>query len=169
MEKARQGATSGERPRTLSELGQLLGHERGLAALAGMAIAGIMVSAYLTVVHYTALPLVCSTTGVINCAQVTSSGYSVVPGTAVPITIPGMFWFLVSGGLAGVGLARAWQRRSEPARLRLAQLVWAALGLAVVLYLVYVEIVILHKLCEWCTVVHLLTLLTFLVAINRRS
>ena len=166
MDETRQRTTSGERLRALSELWQVLGQERGPVALVGMAIAGIAVAAYLTAVHYTPLPLVCSTTGVIDCAQVTSSSYSVVPGTTVPITIPGMLWFLVSGGLAGVGLVRVWQRRPEPARLRLAQLVWAALGLAFVLYLVYVEIVLLHKLCEWCTVVHLLILVTLLVALN---
>jgi uncharacterized membrane protein len=167
VDKTRRRTTSDDRPRTLSEVWRVLGQERGLVALVGMAIAGIAVAAYLTAVHYTPLPLVCSTTGVINCAQVTSSRYSVVPGTTVPITIPGILWFLVSGGLAGVGLVRVWQRRVEPARLRLAQLVWAALGLGFVLYLVYIEIVLLHRLCEWCTVVHLLILVTFLVALNR--
>ena len=41
------------------------------------------------------------------------------------------------------------------------------IGLVVVLYLVYVEIVHLHVICEWCTAVHVLTLLTFLVALYR--
>src|SRR6185437_5059799 len=39
--------------------------------------------------------------------------------------------------------------------------------MAFVLYLVYAEIVLLHTLCEWCTVVHLLTFATFLLALNR--
>jgi uncharacterized membrane protein len=148
-------------------VGDLLRQERGLVALAGMAIAGIAIAAYLTVVHYAGLPLVCSTTGLINCAQVTSSAYSVIPGTAVPITIPGMFWFLVSGGLAFIGLTRAWQMQPEPKRLRLLHAVWAGSGLLVVLYLVYVEIVLLGHICEWCTVVHLLILATFLVTLAR--
>jgi hypothetical protein len=51
--------------------------------------------------------------------------------------------------------------------LRQAHLLWSALGMLFVLYLVYAEIVALHSLCEWCTVVHLLTFATFLLALNR--
>jgi uncharacterized membrane protein len=138
-----------------------------LAALVAMALAGLAISAYLTTVHYAHVPLLCSAGGIVNCAQVTTSAYSVVPGTQVPITIPGMLWFLVSGSLAGV----AWRMQARtgvaPARLSLAQAGWGAIGLLTVLYLVYVEIVRLHAICEWCTAVHVLTLLTFLVALYR--
>jgi uncharacterized membrane protein len=44
---------------------------------------------------------------------------------------------------------------------------WAALGVLFVLYLVFVEIVLLHQICEWCTAVHLLVLATFVVALRR--
>jgi uncharacterized membrane protein len=141
--------------------------ERGLVALVVMAMLGIAIAAYLTTVHYAKVPLVCSTTGIINCAQVTSSAYSVVPGTQVPITIPGMAWFLVSGGLAIAALRRIWRGRPEPARLRPIHMLWAAAGLLFALYLLYVEIVLLHHICEWCTAVHLLILLTFLVTLGR--
>jgi uncharacterized membrane protein len=109
----------------------------------------------------------CSTTGVINCNKVTSSGNSVLFGSNIPITIPGMLWFVVSGGLALVALMAIWRNRREPARLRAAHLLWGILGMLFVLYLVYAEIVLLHTLCEWCTVVHLLTFATFLLALNR--
>jgi uncharacterized membrane protein len=132
-----------------------------------MAGAGIANAAYLTAVHYLDVPLACPANALINCAQVTSSAYSVVPGTQIPITIPGMLWFIVSGGLAVVALVRAAVERPEPERLRLIHLLWGAAGLLFVLYLVYCEIVLLHRLCEWCTVVHLLTLATFLVALSR--
>jgi len=145
----------------------LVQQERGLVALAAMAIVGIGIATYLTIVHYAGAPLACSTTGLINCAQVTSSAYSVIPGTQIPITIPGMAWFLVNGILAAVGLASAWQQRAEPRRLRAIQAGWAGLGLLVVLYLVYVEIVLIGRICEWCTAVHLLTLATFLVTLGR--
>ncbi len=139
----------------------------GLTALVVMAVFGLAISAYLTTVHYAGAPLVCSATGPINCAAVTSSPYSVIPGTAIPITIPGMLWFLVSGVLAGIGLRSAWGSRPELTRLRLAHFVWAAAGLLFVFYLVYCEIVLLHQICEWCTAVHALTVGTFLVALAR--
>ena len=141
--------------------------ERGAVAMVAMAVAGIAIAAYLTTVHYAKIPLVCTTGGVVNCSAVTSSRFSVVPGTQLPITIPGMLWFLVSGGMAVVALAAAWRARPEPDRLRLAHLLWGAAGLLFVLYLVYDEIVQLHKICEWCTVIHVLTLLTFLIALTR--
>ncbi|HLZ24261.1 MAG TPA: vitamin K epoxide reductase family protein [Ktedonobacterales bacterium] len=156
----------GEAPR-VARLGQLLRRERGLTALLAMAVAGIAIAAYLTSVHYLDVPLVCPANTLINCAQVTSSAYSVVPGTQIPITIPGMLWFIVSGALAVLALVRSAQERPEPERLRLYHMLWGAVGLLFVLYLVYAEIVLLHRLCEWCTVIHLLTLATFLVALSR--
>jgi uncharacterized membrane protein len=138
-----------------------------LAILVLMALAGIAVSAYLTGVHYAGVPLLCTSGGFVNCAQVTTSAYSVVSGTQIPITVPGLLWFLVSGGLALVAW-RSWLRHGTiPARVTLAHAVWGVAGLIAVLYLVYVEIVRLHALCEWCTSVHLLILCTFLITVYR--
>jgi len=138
-----------------------------LAALVAMALLGLGISVYLTTVHYAKAGLVCPTGGVFNCAAVTSSAYSVIPGTQIPITIPGMLWFAVSGALAVVALVALQRGEAEPERLRLAHAIWGGLGLVFVLYLVYAEIVKLHQICEWCTAVHVLTLLTFLVALYR--
>ncbi len=140
----------------------------GLTATALMSLVGLGISIYLTIVHYdTKVTLYCTSGGIVDCQQVTSSAWSVVPGTAIPITIPGMLWFIVSGGLAVWALAALARGGLEPARARLAQLVWAAGGLAFVLYLVFVEIALVQKICEWCTVIHLLTLATFLIALTR--
>lgn len=141
--------------------------ERGPVAMLVMAVAGIAIAAYLTTVHYAKIPLVCTTGGVVNCAAVTSSRFSVVPGTQLPITIPGFLWFVVSGALAVVALVAARRGQAEPERLRLAHMLWGAAGLLFVLYLVYAEIVQLHQICEWCTVIHVLTLATFLIALAR--
>ncbi len=138
-----------------------------LAALVAMALAGIGVSAYLTTVHYARLPLLCTSGGFVNCAQVTTSAYSVVPGTQIPITVPGLLWFVVSGILALVAWRSARRHGSAPAGVTLAHAIWGAAGLVAVLYLVYVEIVRLHALCEWCTSVHLLILCTFLITVYR--
>lgn len=138
-----------------------------LVALIAMAVLGIGISVYLTTVHYAKVPLVCNTTGIIDCAAVTSSKYSLVPGTTIPITVPGLLWFLASGALAAVALAALVRGEAEPERLRLAHAIWGALGMIFVLYLVFAEIVLLHRICEWCTVVHILTLLTFLIVLNR--
>jgi uncharacterized membrane protein len=54
----------------------------------------------------------------------------------------------------------SWQRR-----IRWAQFIWALSGLLVVLYLVYAEIVRLHTICAWCTALHVLILLMFLITL----
>jgi uncharacterized membrane protein len=153
---------------TGARLSLLVRRAPGLVAMVVMALIGLGISIYLTVVHYQGLGVAfCSTTGLVNCNKVTSSNNSVLFGSNVPITVPGMLWFVVSGGLALVALVAIWRNRREPARLRQAQLLWGAAGMVFVLYLVYAEIVLLHSLCEWCTVVHLLTFATFLLALNR--
>ncbi|HEX9098020.1 MAG TPA: vitamin K epoxide reductase family protein [Candidatus Dormibacteraeota bacterium] len=133
-----------------------------IAAAAG--VAGLAISIYLTVVHYSALPLVCSTTAAVDCGRVLSSGYAVIAGTGVPTSMAGVAWFAVSTTLATAQLAR-------PSSQNLAHihLVWSGLGLATVLYLVFVEIVQLGAICIWCTVVHILVLVTFLVVWIHRS
>lgn len=164
MERAETDTRDGLGPRLLA----LVRQAPGLTALVVMAIIGIAISAYLTIDHYTKGPLACPFGGgLIDCARVTTSPYSVVPGTQLPITVPGFVWFVVSGGLAVLALTRLAQNTPEPARLRLAQFIWSAAGLAFVLYLVYAEIVLLHNICAWCTIVHLLTFATFLVTLGR--
>ncbi|MDE3231049.1 MAG: vitamin K epoxide reductase family protein [Chloroflexota bacterium] len=142
--------------------------QAGLTALLLIALAGLGISIYLTIVHYNSkVALVCTTGGVVNCQSVTSSAWSVIPGTTIPITIPGMLWFIGLGALAGVGLWAAARGEDGPPRLRLYTLLWTAPGLLFVLYLLYAEIVLVQRICEWCTVVHLLTLAAFVIALTR--
>ncbi|HEX3630730.1 MAG TPA: vitamin K epoxide reductase family protein [Candidatus Dormibacteraeota bacterium] len=124
------------------------------AALLVISIAGTLIAVYLTVTHFSFVPLVCTVSSVVNCASVTHSAYSVIPGTSIPISVLGVLWFV---GLGGFALTSQ----------RWLQLLWAAIGLAVVLYLVFVEIVLLHQICEWCTVVHGLVVATFVVTVRR--
>lgn len=135
---------------------------RVLPALTALAsLAGLGVSVYLTIVHYSAIPLVCTTSGTVSCERVLSSGYAVIAGSALPTSAAGILWFAVSEALA-IG-----QLTGRAARLmtRL-QVTWSALGLLTVLFLVFVEITILGAICLWCTAAHALVLVTFLLAIT---
>ena len=131
-------------------------------ALIAIALAGLAISLYLTATHGGSVPLVCTVGSVVNCAAVTNSAYSVVPGTSTPISAVGALWFLVSGALSVWALVLR-----EPGWLRPAHLAWAGLALVVVLYLIYVEIVVLHQICEWCSVLHLLIIATFVLDLRR--
>jgi uncharacterized membrane protein len=94
---------------------------------------------------------------------VTSSSYSLVPGTSLPITVPGILWFLVSGALAGASLAQ----KGPMGPVRLVHVTWAACGMLAALYLVFIEIVRLHRICLWCSAAHLLLVASFLIALSR--
>jgi uncharacterized membrane protein len=134
-----------------------------LLSIAGI---GTAISAYLTATHENALPLVCSINSVVNCASVTHSPYSVIPGTSIPISSLGVTWFVVSGVLSSVAFRAAAYGTPEPGWLRPVHLLWASLALLVVLYLGYVEIVVLHQICEWCTGIHLLVVATFVLTLR---
>jgi uncharacterized membrane protein len=136
------------------------------AAVIALALVGLGISIYLTVDHYQHVEPVCIVGSVFDCVKVTSSAYSVLPGTSIPITIPGMLWFIGSGGFAAAMLWYLAHEQREPSRLRLWFVIWAGAGLVFVLYLVYAEIVQLRALCPWCTGVHVLTLVIFLLALR---
>src|SRR5260370_26657851 len=69
-----------------------------------LSLIGAGISIYLMSVHYEKVPLLCSTSGLIDCSRVLSSTYSVVPGTTVPISVPGLLLCVVSASLAIAGL-----------------------------------------------------------------
>jgi len=132
----------------------------GQIALLALSIIGAAIAIYLTTVHYENVPLVCSTQGFIDCARVLASSYSVVPGTTIPITVPGLGWCIVSAVLALIG----WRLWPERRSVRVAECVWSALGMITVFYLVYAELVRLHTLCAWCTVLHVIILTMLLIS-----
>lgn len=117
-------------------------------------VAGLAISVYLTVVHYSTIPLVCPASAVVNCEQVLSSRYAVIGDSGLPTSAAGIAWFLASAGLALL-------------RRRRTLLAWSLIGLLTVLFLVYVEIVLLGAVCIWCTAAHAMVLLIFLIALPR--
>ena len=120
---------------------------------------GLGISAYLTLTHYFAeqVPLACSTGGVVDCEQVTTSAESVLG--PVPVAVLGVVWF---GVLLLLLLARA---RQATAQLLMAQMVWAVAGLLMVFYLVYAELFLIGALCLWCTAVHVVVVVLFLLTL----
>ena len=128
-----------------------------------LSLVGAGIAVYLTAVHYENAPLICSTRGLIDCSRVLASPYSVVPGTSVPITVPGLAWCAVSAILAFAGLRLL--RPQVRYRIQQAQFAWSLLGMLTVLYLVYVELVLLHTICAWCTGLHVIILIMFLTTI----
>lgn len=127
-----------------------------------LSVIGTAIAIYLTIVHYNGhVTLICSSEGLVNCEQVLSSSYASVLGTSIPTSIAGMLWSIVGAVLA----ITAWLVWPEKRIVRIAELAWAIVGMLTVFYLVYVELVLLHTICAWCTAVHIVVLLYFLIII----
>jgi uncharacterized membrane protein len=125
-----------------------------------LATAGLLISAYLMATHYFAeqVPLACSTGGIVDCEQVTDSAESMLG--PVPVAVLGVVWFV--GYLLLIG-GRA--TRANTAALLNVQLIWSVLGLASVFYLVYAELFLIGALCLWCTAIHLIVAVLFLMTL----
>jgi uncharacterized membrane protein len=105
--------------------------------LGALAVAGLLISAYLTWVHYTgAVPVCVGGSG--GCETVQTSSYATILG--VPVAALGLV------GYSGLMLSAL--LRGE---------VGAYLGFLVALvgtlfsaYLTYLELFVIHAICEWC-------------------
>lgn len=121
-----------------------------------LALAGLGVSIYLTVAHFTSPRiLVCSEKGFVNCAAVTTSPESMVFGI-FPVAVLGLAFFVF---MAGVTSPWAW-RANWPA-IRWARFGSVLVGIVFVLYLIYTELFTLNAICLFCTIVHVITFLLF--------
>ncbi len=146
-----------------------------------LCLTGLGVSLYLTLVHVTRgqVPLVCTSAGLVNCEQVTTSPESAIG--PVPVAVLGVVWFvgtlaltLASGPAPGGPgeqrpglLAGTWVsglRRQRPTAV--ARLGWSIGGLLVIFYLIYAELFLIGSICLWCTVVHVLVIALFLLALD---
>ena len=125
-----------------------------------LAAAGLGVSIYLTVAHYTSSAiLACSDKGLVNCAAVTTSPESVVFGV-FPVAVLGLAFYFF---LFAITSPWAWRWTWPPVRLiRLGSLV---VGMLFVLYLIYTELITLNAICLWCTSVHVLTFALFALVV----
>ncbi|WP_433264263.1 vitamin K epoxide reductase family protein [Actinosynnema sp. CS-041913] len=114
-----------------------------------LSLAGLAVSAYLTVTHFSAGALLCAEGEVIDCGTVTTSEQSEFLG--IPVAILGLAFFAF---LTLLCLPVAW--RDE--RLHWLRLGSVGVGVLFVVYLVAAEFVLIGKFCLWCTAVHVITL-----------
>jgi uncharacterized membrane protein len=147
-----------------------------MAALV-LSVAGLGVSIYLTIAHLTSASiLVCSSKGVINCLAVTTSPESEIFGI-FPVAELGLAFYVLMVVVNSPWFWRpswawlpnragrirwAWRLPVLTWRVRLASVV---IGILFVLYLIYTELVTLRAICLWCTAVHIVTFLLFVLLI----
>jgi uncharacterized membrane protein len=124
-----------------------------------LAIAGLGVSAYLTYAHFSEKALLgCSENGLINCQKVTTSAQSYVFG--IPVAVLGLAFYAFA-----VPLMSPWAWRMTRREIPLVRLAAITAGIGFVLYLLYAELYIINGICLYCTSVHVITFLLFVLTV----
>ena len=121
-----------------------------------LSLIGLGVSVYLTVDHFAKIPLACSDTGIVNCTKVTTSAQSYFLG--IPVAVLGLCFYTVM-----VAINSPWAWRAADRRIHLLRLALVVVGVCFALYLVACELLIIGNICLWCTSVHALTFLLFVL------
>jgi uncharacterized membrane protein len=124
-----------------------------------LSLAGLGVSIYLTIDHFAKIPLVCSDTGVINCEKVTTSAQSHFLG--IPVAVLGLAFYLA---MTAINLPPLWYTADR--RVHIVRLGMSVVGVLFALYLVSAELLIIGNICLWCTSVHVITFLLFVLIIS---
>jgi uncharacterized membrane protein len=114
-----------------------------------LALCGIAVATYLTIIHYDTGALVCT---VGDCHAVQSSEYSKIG--PVPVALLGLGMYLT---ITAISIAR-WRRPDLTAKLTTVSFAIVLDGTVYAAYLTYLEINVINAICQWCVLSALLTL-----------
>jgi uncharacterized membrane protein len=125
-----------------------------------LSLYGLGASVYLTIAHYdTAVTLVCSDKGLINCEEVTTSPQSVVFGI-FPVAVLGLAFYVFM-----VAINSPWGWRLKWPAVTWLRVASVIVGMGFVLYLIYAEVDQIKAICLWCTSVHVATFLIFVLLV----
>lgn len=119
-------------------------------ALFLVAVAGLLVSGYLYVGYAEVGPIPCPLSG--GCETVRASQYAQFFGLPTPLY--GIVYYLL------LAVSALLLPRHRPT-LRIPLLVVTGIGLAVSIYLSYLEAFVIHAWCTWCVASALLTIIAF--------
>lgn len=115
-----------------------------------LATIGLGVASYLTYVHYSGIPPVCTAGG--SCLKVQTSAYSKLAG--VPVALMGLIGYVAILGSLLI---------AETETSRFATLIFTLAGFGFSAYLTYRELFTIHAICEWCaSSAGIMTILTLL-------
>jgi uncharacterized membrane protein len=125
------------------------------------AAGGLATSTYLTIAHYTSpTVLACSSRGLVNCEQVTTSAQSTFLG--IPVAVLGVLWFAMMLVISTPG-------RWDVPVLHRVRIIGAVVGIAFAIWLVYAELAIIGAICLWCSITHVFAFGVLMVVLIEAS
>ena len=113
-----------------------------------LAMVGIAIAGYLTIVHFRESLLVCS--GVSDCETVQTSQYAEILG--IPVALLGLLCFIALFGLAVVRIIQP--ERADTITMIMFVMVVGSIGFYI--YLTYLELFVIDAICQWCVASSLL-------------
>ena len=126
--------------------------------IALLALLGILVASYLTLYKVGAIAELVCRTG--SCETVQLSRWATFLG--LPVAAWGIVFYVVLIGLALVGMQA---RFADSRMVSLALVAWTGWGVLFSAWLTYLELFVIHAICQWCVVSAVLVLITFLVSV----
>ena len=123
-----------------------------------LSLIGLGVSTYLTIVHFdTHVGLSCPAGGgIVNCEKVTTSAQSYLFG--IPVATLGLAFFVP---MAVLCLPVAWH--STVRAVHWVRLALSASGVVMIIHLISAELLTIKAICLWCTSVHVITFILFVI------
>ncbi len=123
-----------------------------------LSILGLAGSVYLTISHFdTHIALACPDLGA--CNKILTSNTSHFLG--IPVPVLGLLYFVPMTILC---LPAAWH--STDRRIHWARLVLSILGVGMIIYLFIEELFIIRAFCIWCSIIHLVGFLLFVIIVT---
>jgi uncharacterized membrane protein len=122
-------------------------------AIAIVSTLGLLVSGYLTYVHYADVEALCS--AISDCTRVQNSDFSDLAG--IPVAVLGLLGY--------IGVLVSLRIPGENARLATALLAFVGFGYSA--YLTYVELFRIDAICQWCVASALLMAALAVLAARR--
>lgn len=121
-----------------------------------LSLLGLGLSIYLTITHFAKQLLVCSGTGFVDCAKVTTSPQSYF--LHIPVAFLGLAIYTVM-----VAINSPWAWHAKARWIHVMRFVLAIVAMCFVFWLVYAEFIIIHSICLYCTAVHITTFALLIV------
>ena len=121
-----------------------------------LSLLGLGLSIYLTITHFNKQLLVCSGTGFVDCAKVTTSPQSYF--LHIPVAFLGLGTYAV---MTAINSPWAWHAKTRG--VHVARFILAVVAMCFVFWLVYAEFIIINSICIYCTAVHVTTFVLLIV------
>jgi uncharacterized membrane protein len=123
-----------------------------------LGLAALGLSIYLTIVELEPGALVCSESGIVNCANVLHSAEGHIFG--IPVAYFGLAFFVYF-----LPLTSPWAWRRPESFVRQLRLASVIVAICFVIYLVYAELIEIGNICIYCTSVHIVTFILFVLIV----